>query len=165
MLASLRLLVAGPASAGRALPSLLGPRPATTLLWLGSWTTSAALLLALVALWTFFCYLREGRPSLPARLALTLLRVAAAATLLLLLFEPTLRTERAERQRSAVAVLVDRSDSMALKDRWTDPGPRRALARWARVADPSAFPRSEWVRRALVDGSSFSSWLRRLARD
>ncbi len=110
----------------------------------------AAGLLALVAVWTFFWYRRERRPSLWACLVLTLLRAAAAATLLVLLLEPTLRTERTERQRSVVAVLVDRSDSMSLRDRWTDPAERRSLARWAGVADPSALPRSEWAYRSLA---------------
>src|SRR4051812_27679199 len=124
------------------------------ILWLGQWTVGAAVLLALVAIWTFFWYQREGRPRLWARLALTLFRVAAAATLLVLLLEPTLRTENVERQRSVVAVLVDRSDSMSLRDRWTDPAERRAVARWAHIADPAAFPRSEWARRAITGGST-----------
>src|SRR5437870_4032868 len=148
------LAMEGPARSGLLASVILGHRSSATLLWLGRWTTSALCILALVGAWTFFCYLREGRPSVAGRLALTLLRVAAAATLLLLLLEPTLRTEHAERHRSTVAVLVDRSDSMALRDRWTDPAQRRAMARWAHVADPAAFPRSEWVRRALgVSGS------------
>ena len=74
-------------------------------------------------------------------------------TLLALLLEPTLRKEHVERQRSVVAVLVDRSDSMALRDRWTDPAARRALARWAGVRNPSDFPRLEWAVRAVGLGS------------
>lgn len=141
-----RLMVAGWLQAWLPFPS--------TLIWLGRWTAAAAVFLVLVAVWTFYCYVREGRPSMVARAAFTLLRVAAAAALLALLFEPTLRTERVERSRSIVAVLVDCSDSMALRDRWTDPGQRRAIARWAGVSDPAAFARLEWVRRALGVGHS-----------
>jgi hypothetical protein len=133
---------------------------AGTIICLESWTAGAAAFLALLGLWTLFCYAREGRPSVPGRLALTLLRVAAAAALLVLLFEPTLRTERTERHRSSVAVLVDRSDSMALRDRWTDPAARRTLGRWASVHDLTLLPRNEWVRRALLEEPA----LRRLRR-
>jgi hypothetical protein len=140
----------------------------TTLLWLGRWTAGAAVLLAGVGLWTFFWYRREGRPSLSARLLLTLLRVAAAGALVAVLLEPTLRTERVERQRSTVVVLVDRSDSMSLRDRWWDPAGRRALALWAGVADPSRFPRSAWAYQAVAgrpqEKAGGAAWLRRLNR-
>jgi hypothetical protein len=152
------------------------PREGGQILWLGQWTIGAAILLGVLAVWTFVWYRREGRPSVPGQVLLTLFRVAAAGTLLALLLEPTLRTERAERQRSLVAVLVDRSDSMALRDRWTEPSARRALARWAGVRDPSAFPRGEWAARAVGSAGATSGagqpavvdtradWLRRLAQ-
>src|SRR5690348_13453935 len=107
------------AKAGPALRSLLGIGPHGVVIWLGRWTGLAVALVALVGVWTFFCYWRERRPSLLGRLALTILRMAAATMLLSLLLEPTLRTERVQHSRSVVAVLVDRSDSMALRDRWT----------------------------------------------
>jgi hypothetical protein len=139
------------------------PREGGQILWLGHWVAGAAAVLVVVAVWTFFWYYREGRPSLPGRLALTLFRVAAVGTLLALLLEPTLRTERTERERSVVAVLVDRSDSMSLRDRWIEPVARRSLARWAGVTDPSAFPRLEWAARAVGSGGQAASGRRQAA--
>src|SRR3712207_7217083 len=63
----------------------------------------------------------------PARVMLALLRVGAAATLLVLLFEPTLRTERVQRTRSTVAVLVDRSDSMRSEEHTSELQSRQYL--------------------------------------
>src|SRR5438045_4294969 len=97
--------LSGWAKAGLAIRSLLALGPHGTVIWLGRWAGPAIALLALVGVWTFFCYWREGRPSLPGRLALTFVRIAAAATLLALLLEPTLRTERLQPRRAVVAVL------------------------------------------------------------
>jgi hypothetical protein len=99
------------------------------------WLTAGALLLAVV--WTALLYRREGRrASVIYKGFLVLLRLAALATLLLVLFQPMLRLQRVEVTPSNVIVLIDRSASMNLRDRWLD---RTARARLVRdVGTPSA---------------------------
>src|SRR3712207_4191069 len=83
------------------------------------WVAVAAAV-ALLA-WVVFFYLRDGsRPSLPWKAVLTLLRVGAVTVLAVLLWQPMLRSQRAESTQSVVAVLVDESNSMAIRDRWQD---------------------------------------------
>src|SRR5262249_45443861 len=97
------------------------------------WLTAAALLV--VAIWTAFLYRKEGqRASAFYKGFLVLLRVAAVATLLFLIFQPMLRLQRVDVTPSNVVVLIDRSASMRLHDRWSDSRARAQLIRAAGTA-------------------------------
>jgi uncharacterized membrane protein len=112
------------------------------------WLTAAALLV--VAVWTAFLYRREGqRASAFYKGFLVLLRVASLATLLFLLFQPMLRLQRVDVTPSNVVVLVDRSASMGLHDRWSNARARAQLIRASGTADAPSLTRLELLRRVL----------------
>ena len=81
--------------------------------------TVAVSLLLLV--WVVLFYARDGsRPSWFWKSLMVALRIMAIAILMLLIWQPMLRSHRVERTSSIVALLVDESRSMALTDRWQD---------------------------------------------
>ncbi|MCC2667609.1 MAG: putative rane protein, partial [Armatimonadetes bacterium] len=76
--------------------------------------------LGLVA-WVLLFYARDGsRPSWFWKALMVTLRLAAITILVLLIWQPMLRSQRVERTPSIVALLIDESRSMALTDRWQD---------------------------------------------
>jgi len=97
-------------------------------------------LLALVALlvWTAFWYRRDGtRPGTAWKVAMASLRVLAMVLLLLMAFQPMLRSQRQHVTRSVVAVLIDVSESMTrYRDPWLDARKREETIR-ALGGDPS----------------------------
>src|SRR5204863_109193 len=85
---------------------------------------------AAVAVWIIFFYRREGsRVRAFYRLALIGLRLAAILVLLVVFFQPMLALSRVETTRSVVAVLIDRSRSMGIRDRWQSAAARQRMAR------------------------------------
>ncbi|MFN3648831.1 MAG: hypothetical protein ACK47B_04545 [Armatimonadota bacterium] len=71
--------------------------------------------------WVVVFYARDGRrPSWLWKGPLSVMRIAAMVILALLIWQPMLRSHRTQVNRSVVAVLVDESSSMGLKDRWQD---------------------------------------------
>lgn len=102
------------------------------------WPVWVALAVGLTLLvWVLFFYVRDGsRPSLPWKGFLTLLRLAAVAILAVLIWQPMLRSQRSETTRSIVAVVLDESQSMAIKDRWQNQKRKADLI--AALGDPNA---------------------------
>lgn len=86
------------------------------------------ILLLLVAIGCGILFYRTTTPPLPSgrRVILSILRSCVLALLLLLLFEPVVRLIRTDRREPEVAILLDDSESMALKD---GEGDRAALVR------------------------------------
>jgi uncharacterized membrane protein len=106
------------------------------------WLTAAALLLAVA--WITFLYRCEGRrASVVYKGFLVFLRLAALATLLLVLFQPMLRLQRVEVTPSNVVLLIDRSASMGFRDRWLDPTARARLIRDVGTPSAPSFTRLE----------------------
>ncbi len=100
------------------------------------WVTVGAILAATV--WIGFFYRRDGsRPAPVARMLMGLLRLAALVLLLLLCFQPRLLSQRIDRTESIVAVIVDLSKSMTIRDTWVDQRRRADLIR-ALGGSPSA---------------------------
>ncbi|MGC8668681.1 MAG: VWA domain-containing protein [Chthonomonadales bacterium] len=92
--------------------------------------TAVALVLAAAVLWFGYQYLRDGnRPSLWVKIPLLMLRLIAVAALLAMLLQPMLRLDRSEPVRTAVAVGVDVSQSMGLRDPRLPPPLAQATAR------------------------------------
>lgn len=87
----------------------------------GLWNT----LLALLAIaWVVYVYRRDGR-SRPARVILGGLRILLVAFVLVLLNRPVLMVTTSRTEPSVVAVLIDDSASMSIKDVSGDGGPTR----------------------------------------
>jgi uncharacterized membrane protein len=108
-------------------------------------------LLAAVLLWTAFLYAREGkRASALYKGFLVFLRVAAVATLLLVLAQPMLRLQRVETVPSHVIVLIDRSGSMARRDLWQDPRARARLIQTVGTPNAPRLTRREALDRVLA---------------
>jgi uncharacterized membrane protein len=79
---------------------------------------------------SIWIYRREGGAAAPrARFLLGLVRAILLLWIALLLCEPVLYLERARHRRSVVAVLVDQSQSMGIRDRIADPDERVRVAR------------------------------------
>src|SRR5262245_36103302 len=79
------------------------------------WLTLLAIVLAFA--WIAFFYRRDGtRPPLWAKAAMSALRLLALLMLLLLCFQPRLLSQRVDTTQSVVAVLIDVSKSMTIKD-------------------------------------------------
>ncbi|GIW72345.1 MAG: hypothetical protein KatS3mg102_1887 [Planctomycetota bacterium] len=139
-------LPAGPAAL------LLEVSEVTRTRWLGAppgWLTFL-LVLALLA-WFGWQYRREPMPmGVATRWMLTGLRVVAALVLVLMLYQPVATTTREEVRPSYVAVLIDRSVSMTLRDRLPEPQARRALAAVTGFAEPEL---AEHSRLGLVQGA------------
>src|SRR5689334_21303992 len=84
------------------------------------------LIVTIAAAWFTFHYWRDGtRPSWWVKTPLVLLRLLAVCALLIMLAQPVLRLNHAERIRPNVVLLVDNSDSM------NRPDPRLPAARAA----------------------------------
>ena len=120
------------------------------------WPTVLAVLLGLALLaWVVFFYLRDGtRPSWLWKGLMTAFRVAAVAVLALMLWQPMLRSQRIQSTPSVVAVLVDESKSMAIRDRWQDAKRKADLVR--ALEDPKATSAT----RAEMTPSVSSRWIR-----
>lgn len=102
------------------------------------WPAAAAVLFGLAAVaWVLVFYLRDGtRPSWLLKGPMAALRLAAVALLVTILWQPMLRSYRTEVTPSIVALLIDESRSMGLRDRWQD---ARRRAEWVRaLGDPDA---------------------------
>ncbi|HEU4754464.1 MAG TPA: hypothetical protein VFU47_15250, partial [Armatimonadota bacterium] len=79
-----------------------------------------------ILLWVLFFYLRDGtRPNWWWKTPMTLLRLAAVGVLVFVLWQPMLRSHRVQTTRDVVAVVLDESRSMSIRDRWQD-GKRKA---------------------------------------
>lgn len=78
----------------------------------------AALVVIGVLLWVGICYYRDGRqPSFPFKSFLIVLRLVAFVVLMFVLFQPMLRVRQVNTVSATVAVLVDNSVSMSVRDR------------------------------------------------
>ncbi len=117
------------------------------------WIWMVALAAALILLLVLY---REERRLVTRRAGLLLvsLRLAAAAALVLALFEPIAAVTSVETQRGRVLVAVDVSESMTTVDRERSPEQQEKLARTIgleRAEDAAALTRRE-VSRRLIDG-------------
>jgi len=91
----------------------------------------------LLFVWVVLFYARDGsRPSWFWKGLMVALRLMAIAILMLLIWQPMLRSHRVERTSSIVALLVDESRSMALTDRWQDQKRKADLIK--ALGDPNA---------------------------
>lgn len=97
---------------------------------LTGWPWWLVLLLAAIAVWALLRLHRLEMSGLSLRLRRQLLwlRGTALALLVLFLMEPSLSRRTTERVMPRVAVLVDQSGSMAVKDEMMGPGPKLAEA-------------------------------------
>jgi len=87
--------------------------------------------------WVAFFYLRDGtRPHWTWKGLMTLLRLGAFATLMVMLWQPMLRSYRTETTPPVVALVIDESGSMAIRDRWRDTKRKADLVR--ALGDPKA---------------------------
>jgi hypothetical protein len=97
---------------------------------LDAWTLSLSsgwpvvllvLLLVLATVGAVFLYVREKllRPSV--RTILAIIRVLAVAMLLIMMFRPVIKATITRLRKSAVLILVDRSDSMNIRDTRKEP--------------------------------------------
>jgi len=90
-----------------------------------------------LALWVLAFYHRDGsRPSWGWKAVMVLLRMMACAVLIAMIWQPMLRSHRTDRTPSVVALLLDDSSSMQIKDRWQDQRRKADLAR--ALDDPGA---------------------------
>src|SRR4051812_28466948 len=71
--------------------------------------------------WAIFFYFRDGKkPSWALKSLMVAMRVLAMAILAVILWQPMLRSHRIQTTPSVVAVVLDESKSMGVKDRWQD---------------------------------------------
>jgi hypothetical protein len=101
-------------------------------------------------LWVVLFYVRDGRrPSWLWKAPMATLRLGAMAVLAFMLWQPMLRSHRTENTPSVIALVIDESRSMGLKDRWQD-GKRRAdLVRALSDRDVARRTRTEILNRVL----------------
>lgn len=110
----------------------------------------AVLAVAAVAAWTVFFYNREGERARAIHRALMAgLRVAAILVLLLVFFQPMLALSREETTRSVVAMLIDRSRSMGIHDRWQSAEARQRMVRAVGAPEGDRLSRAEALDRIL----------------
>lgn len=131
------------------------------LVLLSPWGT-AGLILALAAalaafLLTIWGYRHQGRAGI--RLLLSSLRALTVAVLLMLVLQPAVQLSNVTRVPNHVAVLVDLSRSMAIRER--EQGPRR-IDRAAAALRRSSARLDRWRRERSVDLYGFGSTLRPL---
>lgn len=106
-------------------------------------------MLLVAFLWFGYLYLRDGtRPSLWVKIPLLALRLLALCALLVMLLQPMLRLRHSRQIRSSVIVLVDESQSMAIRDARL---PRERAARAARATggEPRKQTRAEIVQKVI----------------
>ena len=116
----------------------------------------------LILVWLLFFYYRDGtRPSWIWKGLMVLLRVGAMAVLALMVCQPMLRSQRTESNPSVVAVVLDESSSMRLKDRWRRVDRRRDLVQ--ALGDPRAGDLARSAALYQLLGRDDSRLLRRLA--
>jgi hypothetical protein len=110
----------------------------------------AVLAVAGIVAWTVFFYNREGeRARAIQRAVMAGLRVAAILVLLLVFFQPMLALSREETTQSVVALLIDRSRSMGIHDRWQSDEARQRMVRAVGAADGDRLSRAEALDRIL----------------
>src|SRR5688572_26162363 len=95
------------------------------------WPAILALLAAVAVLaWVVFFYLRDGtRPSWFWKAPMVFLRLLAVGVVMVMLWQPMLRGHRTESTPSVVALVVDESKSMAIRDRWQNARRKADLVR------------------------------------
>ena len=114
------------------------------------WLTLIALFAAIA--WVAHFYRRDGRSaSNLIKSALGAFRIAALGLLLFLIFQPILRSRRTDVTPSTLAILVDDSNSMTLKEQWRTE--ERKEERVTVLRDPGAadWTRLETAHRILTD--------------
>lgn len=117
------------------------------------WVAAAAGVGVLV--WALFFYLRDGtRPTWAWKSLMVAMRVAAMAILAVVLWQPMLRSHRVQTTPSIVAVVLDESKSMSVRDHWQDSRLKADLIR--ALGDPklAAAPRSQILDRLLSKDDS-----------
>lgn len=99
------------------------------------WPAWVILLFAVAAIWLVaWLYSREkGTATRGRKAALAVLRCLLIGLVLAVLFKPILAVEKSEFKEAYVVVLLDDSLSMRLRDRYSDPAVRAALARAAGI--------------------------------
>ncbi len=122
---------------------------------------STALVLAIVAALLALALSSWGyrRHPIWPRLLLTLLRALAVGAVLLLVLQPALQLRSVARRPNHVAVLVDLSQSMAVRDR---PGVPTRLERARALLSRSRQRLEAWGARRVVSGHAFGRRLRPL---
>lgn len=91
--------------------------------------------------WVVLFYYRDGtRPSWLWKGLMTGLRIAALAVLAFMIWQPMLRSQRTDATPSIVAVVVDESESMGIKDRWQNAKRKADLVK--ALGDPTLANRS-----------------------
>jgi len=147
------------------LQRLLGPAGSLRLdqlFFLKPWTMRLTVgVLGAFAAWFLWCYFRDGkRPSWFWKLPLVLVRLCALAILVLLVWQPMARSTHTEVVPSIVAVVVDQSRSMSIRDRWQDARRRQDLVRALSDSHAPEVSRMEVLNRLL--GQDRSAFLRSL---
>ncbi len=114
-----------------------------------SWPLAAVVsLLVVAAAWFAFHYWRDGtRPTWWTKTPLVVLRMVALCALLVMLAQPVLRLNHADRVRPNAIILVDNSDSMARPD-LRMPQRRTQIEAAAAGVDPSTLTRLTRLQRA-----------------
>lgn len=100
------------------------------------WPVMLGAALAVGALvWVVWFYMKDGtRPSWFWKAPMTVLRLACFVILAVLIAQPMLRSQRVETTPSLVAVVIDETKSMAIKDRWQNAARKADLIK--AVGDP-----------------------------
>ncbi len=105
--------------------------------------------------WVAVFYHRDGtRPSWAWKGLMLALRLAAIAVLALMLWQPMLRSQRTETTQSILAVVIDESRSMALKDRWQNQKRKAELVRAFGDPSVSQATRAETLSRLVNQGDA-----------
>ena len=123
----------------------------------GDWTLAILFAIAAATWGVMWLYRREGRNLvLPVRVMLTTLRMLALLGLVVMLLEPVIVFTKQEYVPSNLLVLVDRSQSMDLRDAWVEqPRAERVAAALRIEGGPDELRRREraWLAdRALENG-------------
>ncbi len=121
-----------------------------------SWAVLGIAVAAALLIWlTIRSYLREGDVSRRAKLALASVRITAILVVFLALLRPVLTMKKTRTDYSTVAVLIDTSESMSLREPYEAPAQRAALAERLGVAPASLAMRGRLdIARALLTGEN-----------
>ncbi|MHC4599065.1 MAG: hypothetical protein ACYS47_08680, partial [Planctomycetota bacterium] len=99
------------------------------------WVT-LLLVVPVIAVFVFVVYRKEGRSAPPfPRWVMATLRFLALLLVILMIYDPVVSVERTLSRRSYVAVLVDDSLSMELKDHYTSEEAKTKVARAVGIVD------------------------------